>query len=183
MIPDSAMRDDLLKKTGSGNLFIIFGEPDIEIRTTDNDYVLLEIHGPDIYGPTTSAVRPSSVDDIAASAAGLAITPPLAPRVSEYKHQRRVVGHQPQEPRWDDQQPKREHRARHPKPTPFDDLQCFVPEPGNCEVVGVRGIEHERRSTSLKRGIRRMRLNLEVPCFLRRELGRVGGGCSLVPVQ
>jgi adenine-specific DNA-methyltransferase len=32
MNPDLAMGDDLLKKTGAGNLFMVFGEPDIEIR-------------------------------------------------------------------------------------------------------------------------------------------------------
>jgi len=26
------MGDDLLKKTGAGNLFMVFGEPDVEIR-------------------------------------------------------------------------------------------------------------------------------------------------------
>mgnify|MGYP003585149869 CR=1 FL=1 len=29
MNPDLAMSEELLKKTGSGNLFMIFGEPDI----------------------------------------------------------------------------------------------------------------------------------------------------------
>jgi adenine-specific DNA-methyltransferase len=29
MNPDLAMGDELLKKTGSGNLFMVFGQPDI----------------------------------------------------------------------------------------------------------------------------------------------------------
>ena len=33
MNPDLAMGDELLKKTGAGNLFMVFGEPDIELRT------------------------------------------------------------------------------------------------------------------------------------------------------
>jgi adenine-specific DNA-methyltransferase len=33
MNPDLSMGDDLLKKTGAGNLFTVFGEPDIIIRT------------------------------------------------------------------------------------------------------------------------------------------------------
>ena len=33
MNPDLSMGDDLLKKTGAGNLFMIFGEPDIKIET------------------------------------------------------------------------------------------------------------------------------------------------------
>src|SRR5947207_1297737 len=35
MNPDLAMGDELLKKTGAGNLFMIFGEPDVEIRGVD----------------------------------------------------------------------------------------------------------------------------------------------------
>ncbi|MEO6350775.1 MAG: hypothetical protein ABIP53_08990 [Candidatus Limnocylindrales bacterium] len=66
MNPDRAMGDELLKKTGSGNLFMVFGEPDIEIRATHNDHVVLQIHGLDVYDPTTGAVCSSSVDDIAA---------------------------------------------------------------------------------------------------------------------
>ncbi|MEX2548545.1 MAG: hypothetical protein WD830_12285 [Chloroflexota bacterium] len=66
MNPDLAMGDELLKKTGSGNLFMVFGEPDIEVRSTDNDDLVLEIHGLDVYDPTTGAVRSSSTDDIAA---------------------------------------------------------------------------------------------------------------------
>jgi adenine-specific DNA-methyltransferase len=32
MNPDLAMGDELLKKTGAGNLFVVFGEPDVEIK-------------------------------------------------------------------------------------------------------------------------------------------------------
>lgn len=32
MNADLAMGEDLLKKTGTGNLFMVFGEPDIEVR-------------------------------------------------------------------------------------------------------------------------------------------------------
>jgi adenine-specific DNA-methyltransferase len=64
--PDLAMGDELLKKTGSGNLFMVFGEPDIEIKPTTDGQLTLEIHGLDVYDPTTGAVRSSSVDDIAA---------------------------------------------------------------------------------------------------------------------
>jgi adenine-specific DNA-methyltransferase len=66
MNPDLAMGDELLKKTGSGNLFMVFGEPDIEIKPSDDGRLTLEIHGLDVYDPTTGAVRSSSVDDIAA---------------------------------------------------------------------------------------------------------------------
>jgi adenine-specific DNA-methyltransferase len=34
MNPDLAIGDELLKKTGTCNLFMVFGEPDIEIKAT-----------------------------------------------------------------------------------------------------------------------------------------------------
>ena len=33
MNPDLAMGDELLKKTGSGTMFMVSGEPDIDVRT------------------------------------------------------------------------------------------------------------------------------------------------------
>ena len=65
MNPDLAMGDTLLKKTGSGNLFMVFGEPDVEVSTTDDEQLVVEIRGLDIYDPTTGQIRTSSVDDIA----------------------------------------------------------------------------------------------------------------------
>jgi adenine-specific DNA-methyltransferase len=55
-----------LKATGAGNLFQVFGEPDIELREADNDQLVVEIRGLDVYDPTTGQLRSSSVDDIAA---------------------------------------------------------------------------------------------------------------------
>jgi adenine-specific DNA-methyltransferase len=65
MNPDLAMGDELLKKTGSGNLFMIFGEPDIDVRSVAGDKVTVEVRGIDVYDPTTGALRSSSVGDIA----------------------------------------------------------------------------------------------------------------------
>jgi adenine-specific DNA-methyltransferase len=86
MNPDLAMGDELLKKTGAGNLFMIFGEPDVEIRnvgqasslpdsklkgragkmpTPRGDQFVVEIKGLDVYDPTTGEIRNSSTDDIA----------------------------------------------------------------------------------------------------------------------
>lgn len=65
MNPDLAMGDDLLKKTGAGNLFMVFGEPDVEIERTNDGRVEVEIRGVDVYDPTTGALRSNSVDDIA----------------------------------------------------------------------------------------------------------------------
>jgi len=67
--PDLAMGDELLKKTGAGNLFTVFGEPDVEIRPVagnDGDQLEVEIRGLDVYDPTTGQVRPSNTKDIAA---------------------------------------------------------------------------------------------------------------------
>jgi len=58
MNSDLAMGDVLLKKTGSGNLFTIFGEPDVEI-TRDGDELTVEIKGVDVYNPTTGEIRSS----------------------------------------------------------------------------------------------------------------------------
>ena len=62
--PDLGMSDELLKKTGSGNLFMVFGEPDIDIARRGED-VVATIHGVDVYDPTTGAIRSGSTDDIA----------------------------------------------------------------------------------------------------------------------
>jgi adenine-specific DNA-methyltransferase len=65
MNPDLAMGDELLKKTGSGNLFMVFGEPDIEARTTSDGLWEIEVRGVDVYNPTTGEIRSHSTDDIA----------------------------------------------------------------------------------------------------------------------
>jgi hypothetical protein len=65
MNPDLAIGADLLKKTGAGNLFMVFGEPDVEIRRVDADHLQVEIRGVDVYDPTTGQVRSSTTDDIA----------------------------------------------------------------------------------------------------------------------
>ncbi|MCA1695762.1 MAG: site-specific DNA-methyltransferase, partial [Actinobacteria bacterium] len=64
MNPDLAMGGDLLKKTGAGNLFMVFGEPDLDIRAA-GDGIEVEIKGVDVYDPTTGEVRSGSTDDIA----------------------------------------------------------------------------------------------------------------------
>jgi len=65
MNPDLSMGEDLLKKTGAGNLFMVFGEPDVEIRKVKGGQIVVEIKGVDVYDPTTGAIRSSSTDDIA----------------------------------------------------------------------------------------------------------------------
>jgi adenine-specific DNA-methyltransferase len=66
MNADLSMGDELLKKTGAGTLFTVFGEPDIAIRTPNGDGKLeVEIRGLDIYDPTTGQIRSNTTDDIA----------------------------------------------------------------------------------------------------------------------
>jgi len=55
--PDLSM-GDLLKKTGSGNLFLAFGEPDVKVKTV-KDGVVVEILGVDVYDPVKSEIRSS----------------------------------------------------------------------------------------------------------------------------
>ena len=89
MNPDLAMGDELLKKTGAGNLFMVFGEPDIEIReynpqitpisqidkskkeksassakSADKKFIV-KLNGLDVYDPTTGEIRSNTTDDIA----------------------------------------------------------------------------------------------------------------------
>jgi adenine-specific DNA-methyltransferase len=65
MNPDLAMGDELLKKTGAGNLFMVFGEPDVVLSTSKTGDLTVELNGVDIYDPTTGQVRSSSTDEIA----------------------------------------------------------------------------------------------------------------------
>jgi adenine-specific DNA-methyltransferase len=65
MNPDLLMGEELLKKTGAGNLFMVFGEPDVEIRKRKDGKLELEIRGVDVYDPTTQEIRSHSTDDIA----------------------------------------------------------------------------------------------------------------------
>jgi adenine-specific DNA-methyltransferase len=53
-----------LKKTGSGNLFTVFGEPDIKIEGTGDDLVV-HLNGVDVYDPTTGEVRSNDTSRIA----------------------------------------------------------------------------------------------------------------------
>ena len=66
MNPDLMMGDELLKKTGAGNLFMIFGEPDIRRETDADGRIIIELLGVDIYNPSTGEVRSSNdTNDIA----------------------------------------------------------------------------------------------------------------------
>jgi adenine-specific DNA-methyltransferase len=56
---------DALKNTGSGNLFVIFGEPDLSIEAVGGDQIRVVLHGIDIFHPQSGEVRSSDPDEIA----------------------------------------------------------------------------------------------------------------------
>ena len=64
MNADLHMADDL-KNTGKGNLFVIFGEPDIDIIDADNSQIQIKINGVDVFHPNTGEVRSHGADGIA----------------------------------------------------------------------------------------------------------------------
>ena len=65
MNPDLHMSEEL-KNTGAGNLFIVFGEPDIEWNFDDDGNIVVEVLGVDVFDPKSGEVRASGKDDIAA---------------------------------------------------------------------------------------------------------------------
>ena len=64
MNADLHMADDL-KNTGKGNLFVIFGEPDIDIIDAEDDQIRVKINGVDVFHPNTGEVRSDGADGIA----------------------------------------------------------------------------------------------------------------------
>ena len=69
MNADLHMAEDL-KKTDTANLFVIFGEPDIDIEpaTGDDgepDWFRVRIHGVDVFDPSTGEVRSDGPEGIA----------------------------------------------------------------------------------------------------------------------
>jgi adenine-specific DNA-methyltransferase len=73
MNADLHMADDL-KNTGKGNLFVIFGEPDIDILPfkdgdaedgSNNELVQVKINGVDVFHPSSGEVRSDGAEGIA----------------------------------------------------------------------------------------------------------------------
>ena len=64
MNADLHMADDL-KNTGKGNLFVVFGEPDIEIEDAGGGQIQVRINGVDVFHPNTGEVRSHGPDGIA----------------------------------------------------------------------------------------------------------------------
>lgn len=65
MNPDLSMGEDLLKQTGAGNLFTVFGEPDVVIDRIAESKIEVEVRGVDVYDPTTGEIRSDDTDAIA----------------------------------------------------------------------------------------------------------------------
>ena len=61
---DLHMAEDL-KATGKGNLFVIFGEPDIDILPADDGQVRVRINGVDVFHPGSGEVRSDGAEGIA----------------------------------------------------------------------------------------------------------------------
>jgi adenine-specific DNA-methyltransferase len=64
MNADLHMADDL-KNTGKGNLFVIFGEPDIAILPERDGKLRVKVNGVDVFHPNTGEVRSDGADGIA----------------------------------------------------------------------------------------------------------------------
>ena len=64
MNADLHMADDL-KNTGKGNLFVIFGEPDIDVLEAEDDKIQVKINGVDVFHPNTGEVRSDGAEGIA----------------------------------------------------------------------------------------------------------------------
>ena len=64
MNADLHMAEDL-KNTGKGNLFVVFGEPDIEILDAPSNQVIVKVNGVDVFHPNTGEVRSDGAEGIA----------------------------------------------------------------------------------------------------------------------
>jgi adenine-specific DNA-methyltransferase len=64
MNADLHMSDDL-KNTGKGNLFVIFGEPDITVLPEKDGSIRVKVNGVDVFHPNTGEVRSDGAEGIA----------------------------------------------------------------------------------------------------------------------
>jgi adenine-specific DNA-methyltransferase len=64
MNADLHMAEDL-KNTGKGNLFVVFGEPDIDIIPQKDGQFRVKVNGVDVFHPNTGKVESSGPDGIA----------------------------------------------------------------------------------------------------------------------
>ena len=65
MNPDLHMAEDL-KNTGAGNLFVVFGEPDVAVLDAGDGMMEVQVLGVDVFDPQTGDIRSGGTDSIAA---------------------------------------------------------------------------------------------------------------------
>lgn len=58
--------DGLLKETPNSQLFTVFGQPDIKLKSTKDGEYTIELPGVDIFDPIKGEVRSSGADKVAA---------------------------------------------------------------------------------------------------------------------
>ncbi len=63
--PDMHMSDEL-KNTGRGNMFVVFGEPDVEILDDGGPEIRVKVNGVDVFDPNTGDIRSNDTKGIAA---------------------------------------------------------------------------------------------------------------------
>lgn len=63
--PDMHMSDEL-KNTGRGNMFVVFGEPDVEILADGGTEIRVKVNGVDVFDPNTGDIRSNDTKGIAA---------------------------------------------------------------------------------------------------------------------
>lgn len=63
--PDMHMSEEL-KNTGRGNMFVVFGEPDVEILDDGGTEIRIKVNGMDVFDPNTGEIRSSDTGSIAA---------------------------------------------------------------------------------------------------------------------
>jgi len=63
--PDMHMSEEL-KNTGRGNMFVVFGEPDVEVLDDGGPCIRVKVNGVDVFDPNTGDIRSSDTNGIAA---------------------------------------------------------------------------------------------------------------------
>lgn len=63
--PDMHMSDEL-KNTGRGNMFVVFGEPDVKILDDGGPDIRVKVEGMDVFDPNTGDIRSNDTSGIAA---------------------------------------------------------------------------------------------------------------------
>jgi adenine-specific DNA-methyltransferase len=63
--PDMHMSEEL-KNTGRGNMFVVFGEPDVDVLDDGGHDIRVKVNGVDVFDPNTGDIRSSDTKGIAA---------------------------------------------------------------------------------------------------------------------